>query len=160
MGADTLPLRDVFATLVSGSLALALVKGLETLAAQGTLRQVFQFLSGKNPLPCRSFALTDAEQLICRKIVHMSTGPLFVLTWPLFRCLLTNGQKTSSFAINTATLQMLHAAQCRIICPLVCCIRALLQWCEVGICSMSSTMNISLQLATASSTHCLASGCC
>ena len=92
MSADTLPLRDILATLLSGSLAFALVKGLETLAARGALKQVSLFLSGKNPSPGTSFTLTNTEQLVCRKIVHMSTGPLFVLTWPLFRCLVTNSQ--------------------------------------------------------------------
>ena len=49
MTADSLPLRDIFATLVSGSLAFALVRGLEALAAQGTLKQVFLLLSSKTP---------------------------------------------------------------------------------------------------------------
>ncbi|KAL3131034.1 hypothetical protein ABBQ38_000353 [Trebouxia sp. C0009 RCD-2024] len=61
MDVYALTLRDASATLLSGVLAFGLVKSLETLAAQK--------------------ALTTLE---CRKIVHMSTGPLFVLTWPLF----------------------------------------------------------------------------
>lgn len=43
MGADMLHLRDILATLASGSLAFALVKSLESLATRGTLRQVFVF---------------------------------------------------------------------------------------------------------------------
>lgn len=61
MVADTLASRDILATLVSGCLAFALVKGLETLAAQGALKQVLLFLSGKNPSPGTSIALTDRE---------------------------------------------------------------------------------------------------
>lgn len=80
MDVYALTLRDASATLLSGVLAFGLVKSLETLAAQK--------------------ALTTLE---CRKIVHMSTGPLFVLTWPLFR-------------IN---------------CTLVCRFGTLFQWCEV-----------------------------
>lgn len=41
MNADFLTFRDILATLVSGSLAFALVKSLETLAARGALKQVF-----------------------------------------------------------------------------------------------------------------------
>ncbi|KAL0028733.1 hypothetical protein WJX79_003020 [Trebouxia sp. C0005] len=53
--------RDLCATLLSASLAHALVKALEFSASRDYL-----------------------TQLVCRKIVHISTGPLFVLTWPLF----------------------------------------------------------------------------
>ena len=96
---------------VSGSLAFALVRGLETLAARGTLKQVFLLLSSKNPLPRTSSTLTDAEQLVCRKIVHMSTGPLFVLTWPLFRCLLTNSQTNLKLCYGQhCKCCMLHSA--------------------------------------------------
>lgn len=61
MGIAYVSLHDILATLISGSLAFALVKTLELMAARGQLKQ-----------------------LVCRKIVHMTTGPLFVLTWPLF----------------------------------------------------------------------------
>lgn len=136
MGADMLHCHDILATLASGSLAFALVKSLESLAARGTLKQVFVFQSSENPFSCTSFTLTDIEQLVCRKIVHMSTGPLFVLTWPLFRCSLTPGHLDLQPCQSIATLQMLHAAQCRIMCPLVCCISAVPQWREVSTCSM------------------------
>ncbi|KAL0047393.1 hypothetical protein WJX82_002228 [Trebouxia sp. C0006] len=58
---DVSVIRDLLATLLSASLAYVLVKTLEFSASQDYL-----------------------SQLVCRKVVHISTGPLFVLTWPLF----------------------------------------------------------------------------
>ena len=52
---------DCLATVGGGAGALALVRIFEALAVSGTL-----------------------EQKLSRKLVHMASGPLFVLTWPLF----------------------------------------------------------------------------
>ncbi len=86
---DVSVIRDLLAVLLSASLAHALVKALEFSASRDYLTQVVNnvdYVAVQNKL----FALfrqrpTRCLQLVCRKIVHISTGPLFVLTWPLFR---------------------------------------------------------------------------
>lgn len=71
-------LRDICATAFSAGLAHAMVKGLEFLADQGRL-----------------------SQFVCRKTVHITTGPAFVLTWPLFRLALVG----SGVIKNEATIK-------------------------------------------------------
>lgn len=82
-------IRDLLATLLSASLAHALVKSLEFSASRNYLTQVSK-IGHYVLVQTKVFALFRHRpirclQLVCRKTVHVSTGPLFVLTWPLFR---------------------------------------------------------------------------
>ncbi|KAL0037735.1 hypothetical protein WJX77_010053 [Trebouxia sp. C0004] len=78
--------RDLLATLLSASLAHALVKSLEFSASHDYL-----------------------TQLVCRKIVHISTGPLFVLTWPLFSAAQTARICAAAVPLSNAFRLMLIA---------------------------------------------------
>ena len=85
---DVSVIRDLLATLLSASLAYVLVKTLEFSASQDYLSQVSNI--GHTVVLYKVVALFRQRpprclQLVCRKVVHISTGPLFVLTWPLFR---------------------------------------------------------------------------
>lgn len=152
MGTDILHLRDVLATLASGSLAFALVKSLETLAVRGTLKQVLLFYVSEQRESFLGYRLhtyrytTACLQKDCahvhRPIVCPDLAHVQVLT-------LTHSQLDLQLCQAIVTLPMLHAAQCRIICSLVCCISAVPQWCEVSTCSKCSISCTFAKLETA-----------
>ena len=87
--AQASPWRDSLALSTAFVGAVVWVKFFEKLAQSGFLDQVCALGGSSNRLVMLTrVALTGAAlvQKLSRKLVHISSGPLFILTWPLFRC--------------------------------------------------------------------------
>lgn len=81
--------RDVTATVLAVVGAYVWVRLFDWLATKGVLEQVgrlcMQTPTGGSSYGCSRLSMSAAVQTLSRKLVHITSGPLFVLTWPLFR---------------------------------------------------------------------------
>lgn len=86
--AQTSPWRDSLALGTALVGAVVWVKIFEKLAQSGFLDQVRPVQTPKSDsMRIKNQAQPGlAVQKLSRKLVHISSGPLFILTWPLFRC--------------------------------------------------------------------------
>lgn len=82
-------LRDVTCCVGAAAGARVWTKLFDVAVKQGLLEKVWRATAPIRPyLSLRTKAALPHTfpQKLSRKLVHMTTGPIFILTWPLFRC--------------------------------------------------------------------------
>ena len=81
--------RNLTATVLAVVGAYVWVRLFDWLANKGVLKQVGRLCMQTHNLwcsyGCSRLSMSAAVQTLSRKLVHITSGPLFVLTWPLFR---------------------------------------------------------------------------
>lgn len=75
--------QDCITAVVAAGAAYVWVRFFDWMASRGLLSQVSSLAVQTDQIYDLRF---EAVQNLSRKLVHISSGPLFVLTWPFFRC--------------------------------------------------------------------------